>query len=312
MNELQKTILEIYSCFEDICSRHGFRFFAIGGTAIGTARHQGFIPWDDDLDVAMPIEDFKQFVQCAPSELPPWYSLVTPRDRPHYSYIFIKIEDTRTTCIEKKYTRGNLIDCYTGVWIDIMPMAGVPNPGIDRLRFLARISSCAMNNQALRLPASSLVRARAKIRGLMKAPLYGRIEKHYYSDKWLELLEQHGFDEEDYTGYTWSTPSKRWLPATVSRDIFKHTSQEGTAAGRKLENLIFPKKWFAEYVDMPFESTMMRMPSAWDEYLTAQFGDYMKPPKATQQETHSCFVDLSHPVEEYRAGIRDIPESYWD
>ena len=65
MNELQKRILDIFKAVAKICKENGITYYAIGGTAIGAVRHQGFIPWDDDLDIAIPIEQYDRFIQSA-------------------------------------------------------------------------------------------------------------------------------------------------------------------------------------------------------------------------------------------------------
>ena len=68
--ELRKVQLEILKEFIAICEKLNLQYFAIGGTAIGTVRHQGYIPWDDDIDVAMLKEDYDKFISEAPKLLP--------------------------------------------------------------------------------------------------------------------------------------------------------------------------------------------------------------------------------------------------
>ena len=70
IRSVQLRELEILKVFQDICSRHNLRYFAIGGTCLGAVRHKGFIPWDDDVDVAMPYEDYAKFKAIARTELP--------------------------------------------------------------------------------------------------------------------------------------------------------------------------------------------------------------------------------------------------
>ncbi len=70
--------LAIYNDFADLCDRHGISYFGISGTAIGTLRHKGFIPWDDDIDIAMLRDDYEQFVKYAKEELSDKYYLMGP------------------------------------------------------------------------------------------------------------------------------------------------------------------------------------------------------------------------------------------
>ena len=71
MTDLQKRILDIFREVRDILDRNGITYFAIGGTCIGAVRHGGFIPWDDDLDIAVPIEQFGRMLDLLKAELPP-------------------------------------------------------------------------------------------------------------------------------------------------------------------------------------------------------------------------------------------------
>ena len=101
MTDLQKRILDIFREVRDILDRNGITYFAIGGTCIGAVRHGGFIPWDDDLDIAVPIEQFGRMLDLLKAELPPHLELYTGAERKHYRYIFVKVTDNRTTFIEK-------------------------------------------------------------------------------------------------------------------------------------------------------------------------------------------------------------------
>ena len=133
MTDLQKRILDIFREVRDILDRNGITYFAIGGTCIGAVRHGGFIPWDDDLDIAVPIEQFGRMLDLLKAELPPHLELYTGAERKHYRYIFVKVTDNRTTFIEK--TEIGYPDAYKGVFIDIMPISGV----LPDKRFYSRI-----------------------------------------------------------------------------------------------------------------------------------------------------------------------------
>ena len=69
LRKLQKTELEILKDFIKICKKYNLTYFATGGTAIGALRHQGFIPWDDDIDVCMLRKDYERFMEVAPKEM---------------------------------------------------------------------------------------------------------------------------------------------------------------------------------------------------------------------------------------------------
>ena len=124
MNELQKEILAIYNVFYDLCKKNNLKFFAIGGTCIGSIRHKGFIPWDDDIDVAMPVNDYLKFIDIAKKELNDNYKLIYYMDKNCHHQYFLKIHNTKTTYIEtiEKSNKNR----YKGIFIDIMPLIGCP------------------------------------------------------------------------------------------------------------------------------------------------------------------------------------------
>ena len=75
LRKWQFKLLDILVYFRDFCDSHGLRFFLAGGTCLGAVRHNGFIPWDDDVDVQMPRDDYEKFLEIAPKELKKEYFL---------------------------------------------------------------------------------------------------------------------------------------------------------------------------------------------------------------------------------------------
>ena len=121
---LQLAELDILKEFKRICEEHNLRYFAIGGTCLGAVRHQGFIPWDDDIDVAMPYEDYVRFIEIAKPGLRKPYELFDPVDHEVCGCTFLKMHNSNTAFIEK--VREAYTDSYFGVFIDIINLfAGI-------------------------------------------------------------------------------------------------------------------------------------------------------------------------------------------
>lgn len=264
MNPVQKCILDIYKEFVKICEDNDLQYFAIGGTCIGSARHEGFIPWDDDMDIGMPIEDFIIFQKIAAQNLPNHLTLMSPENKKHDYLNFIKIMDSRTTMTEKKFKYWP--DTYEGVWLDIMPLPGIPNPGAQRDSYLRRIRFYKSGNYKLRTPidmqGSSAGKALWSVISLIK-PF---TSYDYYWRKFVQYIGAHPLSGSQYTGYVWSERVKR---------------------------LIFPSIWFNSYIDMPFEDTTVRMPGGWQEMLTQMYGNYMElPPKEQQNSNHGIDEEM--------------------
>ena len=88
--ECHKELLHIATAFDQICQKHHIPYYMLGGTMLGAIRHNGFIPWDDDMDFGIPRPYFAQFITLAEQELPPKYKLITSKNSPALKKGFIK------------------------------------------------------------------------------------------------------------------------------------------------------------------------------------------------------------------------------
>lgn len=117
IQDIEKGIL---SSFIAICEKHNLTYYLYGGTLLGCIRNGGFIPWDDDIDVSMPLNDYLVFLSIAQNELPYYYFLQTTKTDRYYSLPYSKIRDTRTSFVEMTTRKRKRM--VGGVFIDIMPM----------------------------------------------------------------------------------------------------------------------------------------------------------------------------------------------
>ena len=123
MNDLQKVEFDILKAFLEVCERLNLKYYLVCGTALGAVKYQGFIPWDDDVDVALPREDYEIFCKKAGELLPKGFFLQTYKTDKAYPAIFAKIRNSNTTFFEKTIEK---LPINHGVYIDVFPLDGYP------------------------------------------------------------------------------------------------------------------------------------------------------------------------------------------
>lgn len=124
LRKLQLIELNLLKNFDKLCKKHNLTYWIAYGTVLGAVRHGGFIPWDDDIDVCMPMKDYKKFLTIAEKELPEYILLCYKRKGSKYNKLFAKLMDKRTTFVEKY---ASLCDGeFYGVYLDIFPYIKYP------------------------------------------------------------------------------------------------------------------------------------------------------------------------------------------
>jgi len=124
LRQMQERMLVILKTFDEICHRHNIPYWLSGGTLLGSIRHEGFIPWDDDLDVDMLRPDFERLMRLLPEELPDTMALQWHTTDPNYFFQYAKIRDRNSLLAEHNgYDR---VWKERGIYIDIFPLERMP------------------------------------------------------------------------------------------------------------------------------------------------------------------------------------------
>ncbi len=134
-SEVQEIIWDIAKAIMPVIRENRIKYYMLGGTLLGAVRHKGFIPWDDDIDLGMPREDYDKFISIIPDKLPEYLQLRTYWDDSPHHYYFSRIVDTR-----HEFSRqGSIVERKEVVSVDIFPLDGMPNNFILRRIHIWRI-----------------------------------------------------------------------------------------------------------------------------------------------------------------------------
>lgn len=274
LSPLQQKILEIFKAVRDILERNGLRYFAVGGTCIGAVRHQGFIPWDDDLDIMLPDRDYKRFIEIAAGELPPNLALLDSSLLRHNGSLGLKVYDTGTTFIEEHELPYP--EQYKGVFIDIFPLGGAPDDERSQKRFCRRFLTLKRLDERRRLRYRDMHSLAAKLSWLAVFPLK-LLPYRFWSGKIKKMTDKYPFDKCQTSAFIWD--------------------------GLLPKLLMNRERVFSDYTELAFEDTAIRCAKDTHYYLSRIFGDYMQLPPEEQRQGHhalSGLVDLHTPFTYYR------------
>ena len=247
IHELRQIQIGILDEVHSFCEAHGLRYFLSSGTLIGAVRHKGYIPWDDDIDIYMPREDYEAFLNTY-HDKSGRYKAINPRLESDYYYTFAKVVDLRTKMIETE-TEGYEI----GVFMDIFPVDYVTDDLQERERvfklkkLLYKIRRCKISNAN---------------------PLRSRLA--YWCYKSLPVSAHYVF---------------RLIQRLIVLGIPTHTVCNMTEAGPKIKGC-FPAEDIASSVDIEFEGKLYKTMVGYKDYLERTYGDYMTLPPVEQRVTH--------------------------
>ncbi len=279
---IQASILSTYKVFVQICQKHNLRFFAIGGTAIGAVRHKGFIPWDDDLDVAMPRKDYEIFCKIVEDELSDKYRFVDHLNNPLTGLVVGKLNDETTTDVETVNIDNP--NSWNGVFIDIFPLDGVPtNQLIYRFHmFRLKMTFYAIWAKIYTPDKKKSSRSKSIMKWIARL-LTAHTNVANLKSSFVKLASKYSFDDPrtKYLARTWAFNSHHGLQASAR----------------------YNREDFNSCVMVPFEDAKMSMPVGYDNYLSLLYPDYMTlPPKDQQKPSHSGgILDLNHSYKYYIA-----------
>lgn len=265
---IQGKISSILKEFINICEENNLTYYALGGTLLGAVRHKGFIPWDDDIDIGMPREDYEKFKKLAPNVLPSTYKFLS-EDTIDYKKAFSVIRDDSTKII-MNYSKEELVE---SLWIDVFPLDGMPSNALKKKIHSFRYLYTRMMVQLSQF--NSLVNQKKENRPLTEKVIIAfanavNIEKiisfNWAQKKYLQAIKKYSFNEAFAGNYT---------------------------GAYKLREIV-PSDYFGEPVLLEFQGIELSCPRKYKEYLTAIYGEnYMQlPPEDKRNQHHYQIISL--------------------
>lgn len=265
LNDLQKCIIDSLSVFHEFCEQHSLNYYLTGGTLLGAVRHKGIIPWDDDIDVCMPRNDYKKLIKIS-NKLPEGFSAGYYNVDNGYVYPFAKFYNDKILIKEyfgdKSYTNG--------VWVDIFPLdATFSNLTlrklhfyiIKKLRFLFQLKV-----RGYQAPTDKSNILKYAIKKAVKPLVFGVLQLiplKFIFNLMEGIASIKNYDKTEY------------LARLYSRYGIKAT---------------FHKRVYADKVLLDFNGYKFYGPIGYDEYLTNLYGDYMTPPPPKERQTHNIEI----------------------
>ena len=255
IQECQKRLLEIAKVFDSICKKNNIPYYMIGGTLLGAIRHKGFIPWDDDMDFGVPINNYDHLMSCLKNELPKQFRLCHFESMPNCHTVFAKIDDTET-CVDDKCNNLPLSE-QMGLSIDIFPLC-----------------FCEKNDERF----AKLQRLRYIDQKLFAQSM----ENRWYKKIGKAILRLFfPFSRKKLMKKMWSL-TNTILDGDYLANVF------GLVGKREL----IPLSFYGEKTYYQFEDAAFSGPEKYDDYLKQIYGDYMQLPPVEKRKCHSFGVYL--------------------
>lgn len=278
MEQIQKklweTEQEILDVFHWVCKKNHLRYSLAYGTLIGAVRHKGFIPWDDDIDVVMPREDYEKLIRLWKNEAPEGYILQQPYDYPDMEISFAKIRKDHTTFF---YFEGEKNRKYQkGVFIDVFPFDRAAS-GVIQSKWQKLCCYISM------LYNRGYTSGAEGIKGIIEKALLACVPKGCY-----RRIEKRA---EDWAT-KWNNNSQlKWFGFQTVADMNHHYAPDA----------------FDNLIELEFEKKKYYAFRNYDQVLRDEYGDYMQLPPENERKWkhHPIIIDFEHNYEEIKEQNND-------
>ncbi|HLR20769.1 MAG TPA: LicD family protein [Tissierellaceae bacterium] len=266
LRKVQLIQLEILVEFDRICKINNLQYQLFSGTLIGAIRHKGFIPWDDDIDVAMTRKDYERFLNICNDYLGSDYFLQNYDTDPNFHRQFSRIRKNNTKYIQYSYEN---IDIHHGIFIDIFPMDDViPDNILEKLRDKTLLAMFHIN-RLRNLGVNSEANIIKKIAGKVIEGSNSIIKKSTFDRRKTKIMK--AFQEKD-------------------TDYINHLTN--TTTPERFKRFLIKKEDFYDTIEWEFEGYKFPIPRNYHQYLTNIYGDYMELPPEEERKPHHGIIEI--------------------
>lgn len=263
---LQQEILSILDDFLRLCNENNLEYFGIAGTGIGALRHKGFIPWDDDIDIAMPRKDFERLLKLVRQQMGDKYTVLNAKTFKNYPLMTTRLVKKGTVFVEEVMKD---VDCPFGIFLDLYVLDNVSdNPFMYQFQsWSAWFFSKLMILRCIPKPTLQQKGVKAKVIWLICDCVYRAMTLCRISPEWL----------------------MRRCEAACRHYEKKNTSRMAFLPDTSPYWNVVDKRKYHPLKALEFEGRMMNFPGNIGDMLTNMYGDYMELPPPEKRKTHDPY-----------------------
>lgn len=257
LRQLQQVSIFIYKELLTVCQRENIRLYLLGGTLIGAVRHQGYIPWDDDIDVCMSRPDYNRLLAITGGKIGDKCRIIDPAADEAYKGVVPVVVYENSSVVSGQFKEDENLK----ISISIFVYDGAPTSKIGRFFYYSRLYMLRAEHALCRANFANVNTKAAKIIGPVLSPLYNAAHVYKYKKKILKWQQKYAYETSKF----------------VSTNMDSGSWKE-----------VFPKDTFEQSTELMFEGIKSYAFSNYHEQLTKYYGDYMQlPPLEEQRGKHS-------------------------
>ena len=258
LREAQLLMVDILEDVHKLCEKHNLRYFLDAGTLIGAVRHKGFIPWDDDVDIGMPREDYEKFLKIAKKELPEHLFLQTFETDKYYDVYPVpcKVRYNGTMFLEEGAKENYKM--HNGVYIDVFPYDSLP-----KSNFVYKVQRTLSYNILKSFKRLRDMPEKLNFKNKITFSFYKVVAKMFPSERRMKFFNFL---------VKWNDPNSEYMGYGV--DTF-------------WSEYVYKKSDYFDLVKLEFEGKEFYAPKNYDTILTQLYGDYMIMPKEEDRVWHA-------------------------